>query len=384
MLKLLQQTHQEELTVYTNIYNLKEKKITTYYKRKFDQPISTSLDRLFERGKCSYLISDWSEEAVNCANFNHQITLSGTLLNEDSLPLSFATVNVTGTSQGIVADGDGTYSLSISRELINDSITFSYLGYQPITIPIVEAAKEDTLVMFPSSVLLEEVVVEKNSYRKRKRLGYMKGDDGIIPLDVRNGGGEVAILLQAPTAGFYVDEVHFRLMYNSKDTLKFRLHLYSYDSTSNTPGKELLSKNIVLQKNEKRFGWVRFDISEYNVFLRKNSFFLSLEWIDDQSTRERLSSSLRSWEQWKMVEYQNGNVAVELLKKEKGVPISLKYHGNMMKWEGWNTMPPFTGLMVELGKKDKTRNFRTFEKKNLHAPWEEKELTLNAVVVVSY
>ena len=96
------------------------------------------------------------------------------------------------------------------------------------------------------------------------RLGWMGGKDGILPLDTVMGGGAVALLVEAPRAPFYIEKLQLRLMYNSKDTIKFRFHVYEFDSINRKPGKDLLNREIILTE-EKKFGWLRFDLSHENI-----------------------------------------------------------------------------------------------------------------------
>jgi hypothetical protein len=56
----------------------------------------------------------------------------------------------------------------------------------------------------------------------------------------------------------------------------------------------------------------------------------------------------------------------------------------MMDWPGFRELPPFTGLMVETGKLEKSQTLRTFERKTSFGRWNELNSTLNAVVTVSY
>jgi hypothetical protein len=168
-------------------------------------------------------------------------------------------------------------------------------------------------------------------------------------------------------------------MYNSKDTIKLRFHIYAFDSVKQEPGKELLQKEIILREN-KRFGWLRFDLSGYDIFINARKFFVGFEWIDDQASRTKMVSGLREWKQWKAAQFKAGNPKVQWI-AEKGF---YKYHGNMMDWPGFQTLPPFTGLMIETGKHDKTHHLRTFERKTSFGQWTEIESTLNAVITVSH
>ncbi len=61
-----------------------------------------------------------------------------------------------------------------------------------------------------------------------------------------------------------------------------------------------------------------------------------------------------------------------------------KYHGNMMNWPGFHELPPWTSLMVQSGKNERTKALKTFERKTSFGEWKEKDSTLNAVVQISY
>jgi hypothetical protein len=150
------------------------------------------------------------------------------------------------------------------------------------------------------------------------------------------------------------------------------------------PGAELLSKEIMLTES-KRFGWLRFDLDNYDIRILEKKFFVGFEWIDDSATRLAMRRGLKDWENWKAQEFKKGNPKVEYLKPDKeGSQAKYKYHGNMMDWPGFKALPPFSGLMVQTGKNENTRTLRTFERKTSFGNWTEIPSTLNAVVTVAY
>jgi hypothetical protein len=242
-----------------------------------------------------------------------------------------------------------------------------------------------TVRMHPESKILEAVtVVGKKT--KVMRLGWMGGRDGVLPFDTIQGGGAVALLVESPGAPWYADKLQVRLMYNSKDTLKFRFHIYAYDSVHHGPGEELLSREIILRER-KKFGWVRFDLAPYDIRVSEKKFLIGFEWIDDRQSRESMLKGLRAWERWKLEQYRQHNEKIEqvTVRSDGGTEtVHYKYHGNMMNWPGFKDLPPFTGLMVESGKKDETRNLLTFERKTSFGEWKEIPSTLNAVITVQY
>ena len=206
----------------------------------------------------------------------------------------------------------------------------------------------------------------------------MGGRDGVLPFDTAQGGGAVALLVEAPSQSLFVEKLQVRLMYNSKDSLKFRFHIYSYDSVKGIPGEELLSKEIMLP-GDKKFGWLRYDLAKHKIALSAKRFCIGFEWIDDRQTREQLLAGLKEWEAWKKEEFKKGNPKVSI--EQSG---HYKYKGNMMDWPGFSKLPPFAGLMVETGKHEKTTALKTFERKTSFGEWKEISSTLNAVITVSY
>ncbi|MFZ6013475.1 MAG: carboxypeptidase-like regulatory domain-containing protein, partial [Bacteroidota bacterium] len=262
MRNILEQTHQDSMTVYSNIYDLRNKTIYTYNKRNFSNPIVTSLPDLFRYGNCIQ-----SLDAVNATdwNWNKCLTerpafyrLTGKIIDRNNgHPLSYVNVGLFEQNIGTLSDPDGSFELEVPSKLYNDSVIFSSMGFDRMKVAVSEMKDTASVIKLnSSSIILKEVTVSaKRKLNKRSRLGWMGGDDGALPFDTIQGGGAIAILVESPTVPVFVEKLQVRLMYNSKDTLKLRFHLYAYDSVRQLPGRELLSKEIILKEN-KRFGWL--------------------------------------------------------------------------------------------------------------------------------
>jgi hypothetical protein len=308
------------------------------------------------------------------------IRLTGKVLDLNTRqPVPYANIGLFEKNLGTLSDEDGSFELIIPSRYRNDTVLFSSIGYKrhgvAVNILLAQSGANDILLT-PEIIMLKDVTV---TYKKSKkqRLGWMGGKDGVLPLDTLQGGGAVALLVESPGTASYVEKLQVRLMYNSKDTLQFRLHFYAYDAARDAPGAELLQKEIIL-KETSRFGWLRYNLEEHDIRIYEKKFFVGFEWIDDRKTRTQMMAGLKDWNRWKKEQYEAGN------KKVEKQPGQYKYHGNMMDWPGFKSLPPFTGLMIETGKTDKTRNLRTFERKTSFGKWNEIASTLNAVVTVSY
>ncbi len=389
ILSILRKTHQDSMTVYSNIYDLKNKTVYIYNKRNFDHALTVQLPEFFQNGDC--LLSLDSLEKYNdyskvCLVKKTNIkTIRGKITDEHGAPLPYVNIGIPGQNVGTLSDPDGSFEISLPGTFLTDTLRFSSIGYKEHKLCINKLSDSATVVLQSTATLLNEVTIfSKRLDRKTLRLGWMGGKDGVLPLDTLQGGGAVALLVEAPERPLFVDRLQVRLMYNSKDTARLRLHFFEYDSLQDRPGKELLSKEIILEER-KRFGWLRFDLSDKNILLDKKKFFVGFEWIDDTQTRKRMISGLKKWEAWKREQFQAGNKKVEyIVEPGNDAYPTYKYHGNMMDWPGFKDLPPFTGLMIESGKTDDTIRLRTFERKTSFGEWKEINATLNVVVTVIY
>ena len=392
MRNILEQTHQDSLTVYSNIYDLKNRTIYTYNKRNFREAIITTLPDIFKYGECFFSLDSLSRNhsyVDNCQPLGEKFfRVMGKVTDDKGMPLPYANIGLYEKNIGTLSDPDGTFEITLPASSSNDSLIFSSVGYETKKIAVngLELSKSPYNIRLTSAaILLDEVTVsDKKLKSKILRLGWMGGKDGILPLDTVMGGGAVALLVEAPRAPFYIEKLQLRLMYNSKDTIKFRFHIYEFDSINRKPGKDLLNREIILTE-EKKFGWLRFDISHENIIVNKRKICIGFEWIDDRQYRMGMINGLRQWELWKKEQFALGNKKVEYISPKSGdVGGYYKYHGNMMDWPGFKTLPPFTGLMVETGKHSETENLLTFERKTSFGQWTENPSTLNAVITIVY
>ncbi len=84
-----------------------------------------------------------------------QSTVTGTITDENGVPLSGASVVVKGTTTGAAADFDGNYSISVASDGV---LVFSYVGYATQEIAVNGRTSID-LSLEPDASQLEEVVL---------------------------------------------------------------------------------------------------------------------------------------------------------------------------------------------------------------------------------
>ena len=96
-------------------------------------------------------------------------TISGTVNDQDGLPLPGVNILVEGTTTGTQTDFDGNYSITGSE---GQTLLFSYIGQKDIR-QVIGASDTMNVNMEEDAQALEEVVVTAYGIKKEKRsLGY--------------------------------------------------------------------------------------------------------------------------------------------------------------------------------------------------------------------
>ena len=133
-----------------------------------------------------------------------QKTITGSVSDDQGIPLPGATIVETGTNNGTSTDFDGNFTITVEED---SSITISYIGYSSLTL----ASDSDfTSISLVQGNELEEVVVTSLGIsREKKSLGYsvstVGGDDIAAVKDANfltSMQGKVAGLNIKSTGGF--------------------------------------------------------------------------------------------------------------------------------------------------------------------------------------
>lgn len=130
-----------------------------------------------------------------------QQTVSGTVADENNIPLPGVTVLVKGTKNGTVSDIDGNFSMEASND---DILVFSYIGFETKEVPVNDQSTFN-IVMAEDVESLEEVVVIGYGTVKKKDL---TGSVSSLSDDNFNKGAQVSVnqLIQGRAAGVQVTQ----------------------------------------------------------------------------------------------------------------------------------------------------------------------------------
>ncbi len=238
--------------------------------------------------------------------FGQKLIKGQVVESRSKTPIAYANIGIINTRVGTISNGDGTFSMVIPAGHIQDSLTFSALGFAAKTIPLQSFSGENptTIGLAQKEILLEEVTVRAKK-TKQWELGnrYTNGGLNMSSAEDANAGASVALLIENAHPSHHRDLVYpaflgsarVRIYDNTTGPFKIRVRLYEVDSSSGAPGKDLLEESIVLGSEMKK-GWLDFDLSPYKIRV-DGAFFLAFEWILEETEQNALKQIYRDFEE---------------------------------------------------------------------------------------
>lgn len=164
-------------------------------------------------------------------------TINGEVTNsEDKSAISFVSIGVMGMDIGTVSDIDGTYHLTIGSEYDEETLLFSYIGFESYEVQVKEFRKATThnVQLTPIIYELQEVVVTPNILGT-KTLGHTgnskKTTAGFGEYKL---GFEHAVRMKlSKNEKAVVENIHLNIARCTFDSLHYRVNIYSITGKKN-------------------------------------------------------------------------------------------------------------------------------------------------------
>lgn len=203
-------------------------------------------------------------------------------------PVSYATVSF-GNGNGLFADDEGTFIFTKKLYPDIDTLFVSALGYEDLKIATSNLAP--TILMMPEVDELNEVIIRTKIDRKFKEetlKPYL--DDDYYHCWLPTIESEIAVFFpNEDEQEKMIFVVHFPITLESKDWEKrkksnaekqsfstlFKAKFYA--NNNGYPGKELLYETIAFRATEKGGDVYNLDVSEYEIYMPQNGFFVSIQ-----------------------------------------------------------------------------------------------------------
>lgn len=209
-----------------------------------------------------------------CGLCHAQKTISGTVFSKKTgKPLPFITMKLKAENVTSRAHENGAFNIYSVKNLPNDTLEFSGVGYLSVKIPVNDIKGELKVVLNEDVKRLKEVAILD---RQDMILGKYK-KSGFSPY---LGTSLVTRRFQKPDDYSYLKRVVFWRKTDKmsrKGKTKFRLVVYNSESESGPPDDLVYNGEIEVEETGK--AELVIDLSEYDILLPSNFFFIGVERI---------------------------------------------------------------------------------------------------------
>ena len=240
---------------------------------------------------------------------NAQVYKGVLITEQKGNPVEYANVGIVGKNIGTTSNIYGQFELKIPPEYLRDSIRFSMIGYESITMLVSDFINRnnDTIFMEEKFYAIQEVVISptgKNVILGNKNVKVEKGlltGGYVFGFCKLKKGNEFGIILNPNKKKNLLETIILYVTFSyptlkdceslNQDTILYRVNLYNIESKNDF-------ENILIQpiyfkskvNNNQYFYRLEFDISEYNLVI-ENKTLLSLEYFTDVSATMGIASS---------------------------------------------------------------------------------------------
>ncbi|MBD5422042.1 MAG: carboxypeptidase-like regulatory domain-containing protein [Bacteroides sp.] len=183
--------------------------------------------------------------------------VDGVVVDENGLPLPYATVRVKGRQVAALGDSIGHFKLTDNALKSSDSIVITYIGYKPLRLSLSQAYERNKQFnMTPLAKELQEVVVKSNKKLKRRKQGKKHASGMMIATYSGDMAGETfGYEFHTPkNKKLILEKVGFYYIEGDKQLtrMKFRINVYDMSKVKSDPSAafvNVLSKPIIFEYN---------------------------------------------------------------------------------------------------------------------------------------
>lgn len=210
-----------------------------------------------------------------------QILLSGHIVDEEKgKPLAYVNIGIKNRNVGTVSTNNGQYHLKIDAAHNTDTLTFSLVGYEAITVPIVQLKgagsgiiklRKKTVKLPVVDVLANKPVERKFGVKRRNLLIHFT--DGMFN---QEDIFEIGQLIKIGNRATRIQSLNLYINSARDDSATFRINFYHYDGKK--PAGRVLERSIV-QRRAIQSGWLRFKWKEPVII--KGDFIAAVEFIPE-------------------------------------------------------------------------------------------------------
>ncbi|CAN5337668.1 hypothetical protein BH09BAC5_BH09BAC5_22270 [soil metagenome] len=213
-----------------------------------------------------------------------QFTLSGTIIDSiTQKPIPYSLVTTNSGRQGVIADVNGKFELTLADSLQNNYLSATSMGFDTTTVSIIKFQNSGSEIIYlrHKQFILPEVSIASIDADKycKANWGATKKNKTFNGNVFWGAGWEIATYFENTNGDSgIISKIKFFIQDKGSPNTQFRAKLYSVNPKKNSPGELLLDQDLILQ-GDKGNEWVTLDITAFNIQIPKGGFFVAMEWL---------------------------------------------------------------------------------------------------------
>jgi len=203
------------------------------------------------------------------------VKLAGRVINDKTkLAIPYASGFLVHQKKYFDANDNGQYSILADQ---SDSVGFSCIGFQSRLFSVKELISANQISLQESVNTLEEVVV-RSAVAERIGIVNEKQTTSHVGASYDSKYQIVTLVKIADTSKRgVIKNVLFKQKRFDADR-PMRLHIYDVNENG-YPGVELLNRDVIINKDNFKKGYLTIDVREQNILVNGKAFFVGVQWI---------------------------------------------------------------------------------------------------------
>lgn len=193
--------------------------------------------------------------------------------------IAFVNIGIPGKNLGTVSDERGHFSLPISDNMLDDTLLFSCIGYEPLRMPVRTLRDLPMpVVMQLKAVDLKPIKVEASKL-KEKYFGIYT-ESAVVQAGFNQNilGKECGVLMSTKQTAL-LDQVQINFGKCTYDSVFFRLNVYQ--ETDSGKFENILREPLLFSFSQVELDeTLAIDVRPYNIEVKGN-FMISVEYMRD-------------------------------------------------------------------------------------------------------
>lgn len=208
-----------------------------------------------------------------------QKTISGRLISSKGIAIPYVNIGIKDTQTSTVGDEEGNFTLLIPVLSLNDTLSFSSIGYENKNIAIPELLASGTV-----SIILREKITSLQQVKifNRKKQKYTLGrieKANIIFYPSENFEQGRLLQLKEP-----VTVLNANIYIPTPITTDIKVRINFYTLADGLPGERVVEKSIIRNSILRKKGWQKFDLSHEHIQL-DHDFVVSFEFLSSKKQK---------------------------------------------------------------------------------------------------